>query len=80
MTAISHEKLLELGFTFQQAKRSYKIEIDGAGFGVVQNGPRWLFSPLPMEHVSLVTVNSVEELEELVYTETGKRLITGQTA
>lgn len=80
MTAISHDKLLELGFIFQAAKRSYKIEIGGSAFGVVESGPRWLFSPLPMEHVSLVTVNSLEELGDLVFAQTGVRPGAGQTA
>lgn len=79
MTAISHENLLGLGFVFQPSKRSYKIEIGGSAFGVVESGTRWLFSPLPMEHVSLVTVTSLEELNDLVFAETGIRPGAGET-
>lgn len=74
MTAISHEKLLAYGFVFQQVKQSYKIQIGGAAFGIVQNGNRWLCSPLPMEHVSLINVNTIEELSNIVFAETGKHL------
>ena len=74
MTTISHEKLLAYGFSFQQVKQSYKIQIGGSAFGIVQNGNRWLCSPLPMEHVSLVNVTSMEELSNMVFAATGKHL------
>ncbi|NSL85631.1 hypothetical protein ECE50_002230 [Chitinophaga sp. Mgbs1] len=66
MTVINHETLLEYGFVFQQVKRSYRIDINGAAFGVVQKGDQWLASPIPMEFASLSNVESMEEVEEMI--------------
>ncbi|CAL1518927.1 hypothetical protein [Chitinophaga sp. MM2321] len=67
MTTISHEKLIEFGFSYQEAKKSYRIETGTSSFGIVHNGNGWLCSPLPMEHVSLMNVATMEELKEIVY-------------
>ncbi|HVI48805.1 MAG TPA: hypothetical protein VM802_28305 [Chitinophaga sp.] len=67
MTTISHENLIASGFSYVDFNQSYKIRIGQQSYGVVQNADKWLFSPLPMQHASLISIASMEEISALLY-------------
>ncbi|SFD75717.1 hypothetical protein SAMN05518672_10391 [Chitinophaga sp. CF118] len=75
MTPISPEKLIEIGFSFLEGKKYFKIEVGTSSYGVVPQGGVWLFSPLPMQFASLENVMTIEDVDKSIFRETGKHLM-----
>lgn len=71
MTPISPEKLLEVGFSFLEGKKYYKIEVGTSSYGVVPQGGVWLFSPLPMQFASLENVLTIEDVDNAIFRTAG---------
>jgi hypothetical protein len=78
MRPISPEILIEHGFAFQETKKYFKIEVGTSAYGVVPQGGVWLFSPLPMQFASLENVATIEDVDNIIFKGTGKRLVSAQ--
>jgi hypothetical protein len=76
MIPISPEKLIEVGFSFLEVNKYYKIEVGRIAFGVVQKGGTWMYSPLPMQFASLVSVSTIEDIDKLLFADSGHRLLS----
>jgi hypothetical protein len=74
MALITPERLLALGFHFLEGNKYYKIEVGKTAFGVVQQGEIWMCSPIPMQFASLLSVNTIEDIDGIIYANTGIHL------
>jgi len=76
MTPISPEKLIEIGFSFLEGKKYYKIEVGSSAYGVVPQDGVWLFSPLPMQFASLENVLTIEDVDTAIFRTAGKHVVS----
>lgn len=74
MDPITPERLLALGFHFLEGNKYYKIEVGKTAFGVVQKGGTWMCSPIPMQFASLLSVNTIEDIDNIIFHNTGIHL------
>ncbi|GAA0547293.1 hypothetical protein [Chitinophaga japonensis] len=76
MEPITPERLIELGFSFLEANKYYRIAIGNTAFGVVLKGGTWMCSPIPMQFASLLSVSTIEDIDGIIFAGTGQHLVS----